>query len=109
MTEETTDIDKAEFDNRVEDIETEADPDPNPEGELMSFSELLDLRESITEADQNLDEVSGYFAAVAGVLEEQSAAATARGNEDKAEALAESADRAEALVERIDGGDALDE
>lgn len=106
MTDE--DIDKAEFDERVAEIEND-EPEPVPEDgpELLSFSDLLDLREDLTAIGDQLDSSAGYWAQVTLVLEEQAEMASGTGNAEKADAIEDTAEKARELAERIDGGATL--
>lgn len=107
MTDESNDIDKAEFDERLEDIEGD-EPEPEPAGgdepELLDFSDLLDLRDGVTEVDDQLDQTAGYYAQTTLVLEQQAEAAEAYGEDEKAAAIEETAEKAREIAERIDGG-----
>ena len=103
------DIDKAEFDERLDDIEGDG-PEPGddaPEVELLSFTDLLDLREDISEVNDQLEQTAGYYAQTALVLEDQTEVAERRGEDEKAAALRETAEKARDVAERIDGGATL--
>jgi hypothetical protein len=99
-------IDKAEFDERIESIEEkEADPAELPA--LLDFNELLEMREDLTEVNDNLDQTAGYWAQATLVLEEQIEAAEQLGETEKKAALQGTHDKVNELVERIDGGEML--
>lgn len=109
----TEDISKDEFDAKTDEIEggfEAADPQPVAEEvPLLTFAELLDLREDISEADGQLDSAAGYWAQVAVALEQQGDDADDRAEFEKADALTETAGKARSLAERIDGGKAVTE
>jgi predicted component of type VI protein secretion system len=71
--------------------------------QVISFSDLLDMREDLSEIEDNLDQIAGYWAEVSEVLKKQ--AEQAEG--EKADAILETADMAADVSKRIDEGEFL--
>lgn len=102
-------IDVEEFDERVKNIE-EDDPTPEqPRGEIMSFNDLLEIRETLVEIEDNLTQLAGYWAETSVILRQQANQAQEQGEGEKVSAINSTAERAEEVAERIDGGAVLDE
>lgn len=109
MTEDTnSDIDKAEFDDRVSSIENKS-PVPDENVEIITFSELLEVREDISNFEESIEEAAGYWANVALAVEPQVEAAKRQGYTEKADAIEGTIERVKEVVGRVDGGAALDE
>jgi len=70
---------------------------------VMTFSNLLDMREDLREIEDNLDQIAGYWAEVSEVLKEQAQEC----EDEKQEAILENAERAADVSKRIDEGEAL--
>ena len=71
--------------------------------DVMSFTNLLDMREDLREIEDNLDQIAGYWAEVSEVLKKQ--AKECEG--EKRLAISETAERAADVSKRIDEGEAL--
>ena len=74
---------------------------------ILSFAELLEVREDLSEVNNQLDTAAGYWAQVSVILKEQVEAAEQQGETEKAAALSETAEKARNVSERIDCGEAV--
>lgn len=100
-----TDIDADEFEKELADIEAPTDAEPV---ELMSFTDLLDIREDLHGLNQHLTDTADYWAQITVGLETQVEAAEKQAESDeKAAAISTTAEKARDTAERIDGGVAL--
>lgn len=103
-------MDADEFHEKMSELEHgDTEPTPDTDAELLTFNELLEFREDMTEVDSQLDETAAYYAQVAEVVDEQANVAEARDEKEKVDVLRETAQRARELSQRIDNGEAVDE
>jgi predicted component of type VI protein secretion system len=71
--------------------------------EVVSFNDLLEMRDDLGEINDNLDQIADYWANVSEVLSEQAGAVDG----EKEKAIEETSKTAADVAKRIDEGEAL--